>query len=64
MDADCSAGVRQQVRNVVASSDVTVLECDLLSPPWDPSHCPPGVVWLMSLRDDRIAKVRLFHSTE
>jgi RNA polymerase sigma-70 factor (ECF subfamily) len=61
MESDVAAGVRQRVRNVVASSDVTVLECELASPAWDPAHCPPGVVWLLSMRDDRIARVRLFH---
>jgi RNA polymerase sigma-70 factor (ECF subfamily) len=61
MDTDLEAGVRQSVANVVAGRGVAIWECDLHSPPWDPEHCPPGVVWLMQVRDDRIRRIRLFH---
>jgi RNA polymerase sigma-70 factor (ECF subfamily) len=61
MESDVAAGVRQRVRNVVASSDLTLLECDLLSPASDPGHCPAGVLWLMSSREGRLATIRLFH---
>jgi len=44
-----------------AGRRVTILECDLLSPPWDPEHCPPGVLWLMRLSGDGIERIRLFH---
>jgi RNA polymerase sigma-70 factor (ECF subfamily) len=46
---------------VTAGRHVTVMECDLLSPPWDPDHCPPGVVWLMPVRNGRISEIRLLH---
>ena len=61
MEWDVAAGVVQRVRHVVASTDTTVLECDLMNPASGPEHCPPGVVWLMSVRDERIETIRLFH---
>jgi RNA polymerase sigma-70 factor (ECF subfamily) len=61
MESDVSAGVGQRLRHVVASKDLTILECDLISPPSDPTHCPPGVLWLMRLDQDRITSIRLFH---
>jgi RNA polymerase sigma-70 factor (ECF subfamily) len=61
MESDLEAGVRQRPVNVTASRRFTIIEAELLNPPWDPGHCPPGVVWLLSLRDDRVEHVRLFH---
>jgi RNA polymerase sigma-70 factor (ECF subfamily) len=61
MESDLDAGVGQRLVNVAAGPRVTILECDLLSPADHPDHCPPGVVWVMSLCDDRIARIRLFH---
>ncbi len=61
MEWDLEAGVRQRLGNVVAGDGVTVWECALDSPPWDPEHCPPGVVWLITVADDRISRIRLFH---
>jgi hypothetical protein len=61
MDSDLGAGVRQRVGRVTAGSRVTILECDLVSPPWDPEHCPPGVLWLMRTGGGRIREVRLYH---
>jgi len=61
MDADLSHGVRQRIRHVVAGSDVTIWEADLISPADDPQHCPPAVVWLQHLRAGRVRQLRLFH---
>jgi RNA polymerase sigma-70 factor (ECF subfamily) len=61
MHTDLQAGVRQRLATVTAGTRVTILECDLLNPPWDPAHCPPGVLWLMRLSDGRIDRIRLFH---
>lgn len=63
MDSDLDAGVRHRLVNVAAGHGVTILECDLLSPAQQPDHCPPGVVWAMTLHDERISKIRLFHPT-
>jgi RNA polymerase sigma-70 factor (ECF subfamily) len=61
MDNDLTAGVRQRLVRAVASRDMTIWTMDLLSPPDDPEHCPPGVVWVMTRRQGRVAKLRLFH---
>jgi RNA polymerase sigma-70 factor (ECF subfamily) len=61
MDSDLTAGVHQRPANVVASRDLTIVEAELLSPSDDPDHCPRGVVWLSTLRDGRVRRLRLFH---
>ncbi|GAA1364577.1 sigma-70 family RNA polymerase sigma factor [Catellatospora chokoriensis] len=61
MDLDLTDGVRQRIRNVVVSGDVLIWEADLINPPDDPEHCPPGVVWAQRLRDRRVSRIRLFH---
>lgn len=61
MESDLDAGVGQRLVNVAAGHRLTILECDLLSPADQPDHCPPGVIWVMALCDDRIARIRLFH---
>ncbi|RQX15257.1 sigma-70 family RNA polymerase sigma factor, partial [Micromonospora ureilytica] len=61
MDRDLAAGVRQRLRNVVASGDVLIWETDLISPPDDPEHCPPAALWLQVLREGRVRQLTLFH---
>jgi RNA polymerase sigma-70 factor (ECF subfamily) len=61
MESDVLAGVRQRLATVTAGRQVTILECGLLSPPSDPEHCPPGVLWLMRLSGEGIERIRLFH---
>jgi RNA polymerase sigma-70 factor (ECF subfamily) len=61
MESDLAAGVRQRPATITASRRFTIIEADLLSPPWDPHHCPPGVVWLLSSRDNRVEHIRFFH---
>jgi RNA polymerase sigma-70 factor (ECF subfamily) len=61
MESDLLAGVRQRPVAVTAGQRVTIVECDLLNPAWDPQHCPPGVLWLMRLSGDRIERIRLYH---
>jgi RNA polymerase sigma factor (sigma-70 family) len=63
MDTDLNAGVRQRIAGVVAGRDVTIWEADLISPPDDPGHCPPSVVWLQVLRSGRVHRLRLYHPT-
>lgn len=62
MERDLDAGVRQQLVNVVASRDVLIWEVELISPPDDPFHCPPELLWVQFLEDDRVTRLRLFHS--
>jgi RNA polymerase sigma-70 factor (ECF subfamily) len=61
MHSDLDAGVRQRLIDMTSSQTVTIMECQLLSPPDDPDHCPPGVLWLLTWRDHRVAGVRLYH---
>ncbi|MEU8082268.1 sigma-70 family RNA polymerase sigma factor [Micromonospora sp. NPDC049101] len=61
MGHDLTAGVRQRLRNVVASGDVLIWETDLISPPDDPEHCPPAALWLQVLREGRVRQLTLFH---
>jgi hypothetical protein len=61
MDRDLAAGVRQRLVRAVPSRDFVIWEMDLINPPDDPEHCPPGVAWLMRLRDGRVEQLRLFH---
>lgn len=63
MDSDLAAGVRQCLSTVTAGNRITILECDLHSPPWDSQHCPPAVLWLMTQHGQHIDKIRLFHPT-
>ncbi len=61
MEGDLEAGVRQRLRNVVASREIVIWETDLLNPPDDPDHCPPESSWLMTLDGGQIQSLRLFH---
>ncbi|KUN18404.1 RNA polymerase subunit sigma-24 [Streptomyces antibioticus] len=62
MDGDLSAGVRQRPLHVVAGRSLVVWEMELVSPPDDPEHCPPGVAWIMSLDGGRFDRVSLYHA--
>jgi RNA polymerase sigma-70 factor (ECF subfamily) len=61
LDMDAAAGVREDIVDVCGTAQLTVMECRLVSPPEDPTHCPPGVLWLVRMRGERIAGVRLCH---
>ena len=55
-DRDMSDGVRHELLNVVASREVVIWEAALHSPPEDPFHCPPGVVWVHFLDQGRVSR--------
>ncbi|MGW3635375.1 RNA polymerase sigma factor [Streptomyces sp. NPDC005122] len=61
MDRDFSDGVRHELLNVVASRDVVIWEAALISPPEDPFHCPPTVVWVHFMESGRFGRIRLHH---
>ncbi|MFD9733823.1 RNA polymerase sigma factor [Umezawaea sp. NPDC059074] len=61
MNCDLEAGVRQRFGAALVSRDLTLWEMDLVNPPDDPDHCPPGVIWMMSHRGGRYHRLRLFH---
>lgn len=60
MDLDLAHGVRQHLVHAVTSRDFTVWEMEMVSPPDDPEHCPPAVVWLMTHPEGRVNRLRLF----
>ncbi|MFJ4437989.1 RNA polymerase sigma factor [Streptomyces sp. NPDC088923] len=62
MDGDLSAGVRQRPAHVTAGRSLVVWEMDLLNPPDDPGHCPPGVAWIMTLTGGRVDRLSLYHA--
>jgi len=41
-----------------ASLDVTIIECDIQNPPYDPHHCHPAVSQVAFYRDGRICRMR------
>lgn len=61
LEQDLEDGVGHDVTNVVASHDVAVYEFELLSPPDDPDHCPPGAAWVLWLNSGWVRRARLFH---
>ncbi|WP_305785624.1 RNA polymerase sigma factor [Symbioplanes lichenis] len=64
LDYTLGAGVRTRLREATASRDVMVWETDFVNPADAPDHCPPGMVWLHSLRDGRTAHLRLAYRLE
>ncbi|MFI6488875.1 RNA polymerase sigma factor [Streptomyces sp. NPDC050564] len=62
MDWDLSAGVRQRPLHVVAGRSLIVWEMELINPPDNPDHCPPGVAWIMTLDGGRFDRVSLYHA--
>jgi RNA polymerase sigma factor (sigma-70 family) len=63
MDYTLGAGVRMRLGRTTASRDVMVWETDFLNPPEAPDHCPPGMVWLHSVRAGRTERLRLAYRT-
>jgi RNA polymerase sigma-70 factor, ECF subfamily len=61
MEGDLAAGVRQRLKHVVASQEITIWETDLINPADDPEHCPPASIWLMSLQKGMVKELRLYH---
>jgi RNA polymerase sigma factor (sigma-70 family) len=61
MRSDLEAGVRQRLGDVIAGTGLTIWHSDLLSPPDDPYHCPPGVLWVTRHADGRLTHITLYH---
>ncbi|MFE5371887.1 RNA polymerase sigma factor [Streptomyces mirabilis] len=53
------SGVRQHLRHVVASRDITIWEMDVINPVGAVSPCPPTLAWLMFRRDRRVQRLRV-----
>ncbi|MFF1741921.1 RNA polymerase sigma factor [Streptomyces mirabilis] len=53
------SGVRQHLRHVVASRDITIWEMDVVNPVGAVSPCPPTLAWLMFRQDRRVQRLRV-----
>ncbi|MEU8977344.1 sigma-70 family RNA polymerase sigma factor [Streptomyces sp. NPDC048309] len=53
------AGVRQSLRHVVASREITIWEMDVTNPLGTPNPCPPTRAWLMFRKNGRVQRLRL-----
>jgi RNA polymerase sigma-70 factor (ECF subfamily) len=53
------AGVRQSLRHVVASRDITIWEMDVTNPIGATNPCPPTLAWLMFRENGRVRRLRL-----
>ena len=52
-------GVRARIVDVVAGSDVTVLEIDFTNPDWAADHCPPRSTFVHHLTDGRSRRLAI-----
>ncbi|WP_329547762.1 RNA polymerase sigma factor [Streptomyces sp. NBC_01356] len=52
-------GVRQYLRHVVASRDITIWEMDVTNPIGVTNPCPPTIAWLMFREKGRVQRLRL-----
>ena len=53
-EKDLEAGLKLHSTNVLASKEVTVLECDFENPPNEPFRCPPATSMVFCYRHSRI----------
>lgn len=60
LERDQADGAGNRLVNVVASGDLAVWEFEMLSPAWDPHHCPPGAGWVLQLRSGWVERARIF----
>ncbi|GAB7044117.1 MULTISPECIES: RNA polymerase sigma factor [Catenuloplanes] len=62
MDFTYGAGVRTRLREATAGRDLLIWETDFVNPPDDPEHCPPGMVWVHSVRDGRTRHLKMAYA--
>lgn len=60
MERDLELGVKWHPKEVISSKDVTVIECDIDSPPDDPHHCPSAISQVVVYRDDQIHRIHWY----
>jgi RNA polymerase sigma factor (sigma-70 family) len=59
MESTRGDGVDMRFHDASASRDLMIWETGFVNPPEDPEHCPPTMVWLYSLKDQRIGRLRM-----
>jgi RNA polymerase sigma factor (sigma-70 family) len=57
-------GVRATIVDLVASSDVTVIEIDFTNPPGAARHCPPQATFVHQLDQGRSRRLRIHYPVE
>ena len=57
-------GVRARIVDVLASSDITIVEIDFCNPAEWPGHCPPQATFIHRLRDGRSRQLRIHYPAE
>ncbi len=58
LEGDLGVGLKMHPTKVVASGEVTVIECDIENPSDDPFHCPPAISQVAFYRDGKIRRMR------
>lgn len=61
VESNMADGVRHRLRDVVAGGGIALWDIELVNPPEDPSHCPPGVVWVLSFDHGQVRGARMLH---
>jgi len=56
-----TVGVRARVVDVLASSDITIVEIDFCNPAEWPDHCPPQATFIHRLSDGRSRQLRIHY---
>ena len=59
MESTRGDGVDMRFHDASASGDLMIWETAFVNPPEDPEHCPPTMVWLYSLTDQRVGRLRM-----
>jgi RNA polymerase sigma-70 factor (ECF subfamily) len=57
-------GVRARIVDLLASSDVTVLEIDFANPASAPNHCPPSATFIHRLDQGRSHQIRIHYPVD
>lgn len=61
IESNLADGVRPRLRDVVAGGGIALWDIELVSPPEDPLHCPPGAVWVLGVADGQVHGARMLH---
>jgi RNA polymerase sigma factor (sigma-70 family) len=64
LQTDIDAGVRLRIHEVIAGSDITVIEGAFENPADDPQHCPPFTTQVYFHEGDRIHTLRLYYPVQ
>jgi hypothetical protein len=59
-----TAGLWAKIVDVLASSDITIVEIDFCNPAEWPGHCPPQATFIHRLSDGRSRQLRIHYPAE